>query len=72
MPNSLDTNVTVAQTALDDSNDRLAGLLSTDVTTRSAGELMKALTKEQGVSSFAQGSMNKIKDEAKATTGYGR
>lgn len=69
---SLDTNVTVAQTALDLSNDRLAGLLSGDVTTQSAGELMKALTKEQGISSFAQGALNKLKDEAKATTGFGR
>ena len=69
---SLDTNVSVAQAALDASNDRLAGLLSADPTTQTAGELMKALTKEQGISSFAQGAMNKLKDEAKATTGFGR
>ena len=69
---SLDTNVTVAQNALDKSNDRLADLLNADPTTKTAGELMKALTKEQGVSSFAQGALNKLKDEAKATTGFGR
>ena len=69
---SLDTNVTVAQTALDLSNDRLATLLNADPTTKSAGQLMKELTKEQGVSSFAQGALNKLKDEAKATTGFGR
>ena len=69
---SLDTNVSVAATALDNSNDALAKILSEDSAGKTAGDLMKQLTLEQGRSSFAQGAMNKLKDEAKATTGFGR
>jgi hypothetical protein len=56
---------------IDDSNDRLAGLVN-NVQGLTPGALMKALTVEQAISSFCQGGMNKIKDEGKGVQGYGR
>lgn len=61
---SIDTNATTAGAALDQSNDRLSALLA-KAEKMSAGELMAAMTKENGISSFAQGVLTKNKDDNK-------
>ena len=71
MANSLETSTTVAASALNKSNDDISTILL-NVKGLNAGDLMKELTNQQAVSSMAQGALNKIKDEVKAVTGFGR
>ena len=61
---SIDTNATSAGAALDQSNERLSTLL-TNAQTYSAGDLMREMTKENGISSFAQAVLSKNKDDNK-------
>ncbi len=61
---SIDTNATTAGAALDASNDRLSTLLA-NASSKSAGQLMAEMTKENGIGSFAQAVLTKNKDDNK-------
>jgi hypothetical protein len=61
---SIETNATVAGAALDASNDRLSALLA-NAQNKSAGQLMAEMTKENGISAFAQAVLTKNKDDNK-------
>ncbi len=60
---SIAAHAQAGASALDASNNRLAALLNN--TTLSAGDLMKEMTKENGVAAFAQAFLTKNKDDNK-------